>query len=167
MFSLFCHRNQWRVLMFLKFLKRPWKKGATVLIKMKSQSLENIQELKIRREKGQVHTYAEDMFGFTYFAKAPSSGLPGLSQITFFFSVFLNFSFLISKQNYFGWSSWDFFGLETLEFASFQIKKKMTGTSHFSVNNFSFDELGNSNVKMFCWNVPNQLYPSLPFTTTQ
>jgi len=55
---------------------------------MKSQSLENIQELKIRREKGQVHTYAEDMFGFTYFAKTPSSGLPGLSQITFFFFSF-------------------------------------------------------------------------------
>lgn len=51
---------------------------------MKIQSLENIQELKIGREKSQVHTYAEDVFGFAYFAKAPSSGLPGLSQIAVF-----------------------------------------------------------------------------------
>lgn len=89
------------------------------------------------------------------------------------FLFWLNFSLLISKQNYFGWNSWTFLFRNTRigYFENFfQVlfsNKKLAGTNHFSVNNFTFEQLGNSNEKMFCWNVPNQLYPSLPFTTTQ
>lgn len=135
--------------MFLKFLKRLWKRSYCSELRWKTKALKTFERLKFKGRKKKSNAYlSREQSWLCMLGMAPSSGL---APITFQ----LHFPLLTSKLNYFGRRSWTFLFQNTkmgyFEFFFlwyyFQIKR-LSGTSDFRENNFILEQLGNSNEKM-------------------
>lgn len=132
--------------MFLKFLKRPWKRSYCSELRWKAKALKTLERLKFKgRRKSCVYLCREQSL-LCMLGMAPSSGL---APITFQFY----FPLLMSKLNYLA-EAVEHFCFRTPKWAIlkffwhyFQIKT-LSGTSYFRVNDFTLEQLGNSNEKM-------------------
>lgn len=94
-------KKKWKGLMFLKFLKRPWKRSYCSELRWKAKTLKTLERLKSKEKKKSSAYLCREQSWLCMLGMAPSSGL---APITFQ----LHFPLLTSKLNRFGQSGWTF-----------------------------------------------------------
>lgn len=86
-------KKMWKVFMFLKFLKRPWKRSYCSELRWKAKALKTLERLKFKGRKKSSAYLCREQSLLCMLGMAPSSGL---APVTFQ----LYFPLLTSKLNY-------------------------------------------------------------------